>query len=585
MPRMSESEVRRWKERLEFADRVWKEHGATGEGENNVFQYLESYRNHIWPEGGYAGFSKESLASVPLSFSVTKTMIAQFSARHPRPIVKPRGRTLAKTGAMMNAQVNEIVIDAFMRDLRMKQQVDDALQDSLLLHAGFVLHGYTPPEETFDGEGRQLEPFAPAVPDAPFIRPVPVWDMRIDPLASSWRPDGDAEWFAYRRLRTMEQVQRNPNLVKRRDLTATKSADARRLHERKMRGETNPEWNDLVEEWVVFDKRERRWFSLTPGSDKPLRDPEDWPLPWTSLPYDVLSYNRQPDDPFPIPFPKLYHSLDVLYNKLTAILYGTSLSTRRKILVQGDALVEGEIEKLGDAMEELSEYIDVKTDPRTILAEAKVGTVPQELLLLRQQVKEEIREILGQSQMDRAQRINVESASEAQFVQAGSITHRTIPQERVEEFWASILEKWHQGFQVTQTENVLIPVIGSERARDLVRATDGVLEVPPDRLKGEWLYAVKPGSTIAEEPEDEMRRLLAYKEAMADSDNLKRFEFEQELTRAFRMDPERMLNSPEEAEREQLQQLVRGATNGSGRSGGQGLSAGLVSALEPGKGS
>ena len=582
MPRIGDEELKLWKRRLEHADGVWKENGATGEGRNNIFEYFESYRNAIWGLDGFAGIPRSSLPSVPLTFSLTRTQIAQFSARFPRPTVRPKGRTLAEPRAALRSQVNEIIIDSYMRDLGMKQQVDDAMLHSLLGPAGIIRHGYSPPEETFDADGNRIETFDPAVPDAPWIRMVPIWDTRIDPLASTWRPKGDAEWAAFRVLRTMEQVRRNPNLVKRRDLRPTKSADTRRLKTRHLRRSEGPDFTDLVESWVIYDKVERKWLEISPGAERPIREPDDWPLPWATLPFDALFYNPQPDSPFPIPFPRLYHSLVELYNKLTAILYGCALSTRRKVFVNDDALKEGEEAKLGDFDEQMIEYLLTNgADPHTIMAEVKAGQVPQELIVLQQNVKEEIREILGQSQLDRAQRINVESATEANFVQSGSMTQRIVPQERVEEFWGSILEHWHEGFQETQTEDVLIPVVGSERAREIVREPEGVLQIPPDLLRGEFHYGVRAGSTLAEDPANEARKLVAYKSAMAESKNVNQFELDREITQAFRLDPERMLNSQQQAQTQLSEQLLQGAQ---GREPG-GVDANALRALEPNGGS
>ena len=97
-----------------------------------------------------------------------------------------------------------------------------------------------------------------------------------------------------------------------------------------------------------------------------------------------------------------------------------------------------------------------------MLQEIRAGGFPVELLQYEALHNEDIREIKGQSKMDRGQRINVETAAEANFVQRGSSIGSSDEQAAFEEFMGESLKNYMAGRRVTMGEEELVPLLGGD---------------------------------------------------------------------------------------------------------------------------
>jgi hypothetical protein len=566
MARMSPLETKLWRDRLLFAENFWRASGCTGESVNGrptINTFAEAYRGHQWPST-WAGLSQSELVTVNLMFSVTNTLIASLSARAAKPIVKPKGQALADDDAARRAALNEVLLGSVANDLKFKRQVDMATLDAAIFPAGFIRHGFTPREEKYTSDGHMLEVYDKALPDMPWVRRVRISDIRIDPMAASLFPDEDARWCAFRDICLLEDVKRNPGLISRKDLRPTYVLGQDRTKDRALQNEGGPDESQLVELWTVYDKVERKWFVLSPGSEMVLREPEDWPIPWDSLPYDTLFFNANPLSMMPIALPEIYFDLCMELNKVRTMMSALTKRMRRVLIVNKAGLADGAAEKMMDA--DLAEWFESNgADPRTVAAAIEMGHFPRELLEYDARIREDLYEVTGISAADRGQAINIRTGTEAQDVQSGATTLKSRAQEKVEEFWGNIFRKNHRAIQFTQTDEILLPIFDQKGASALLQdeMQNGRVKIAPNDLQGEFHYGVQTGSTLPENPQQELSSSIALYQIFKDDPMVNQRMLKHDILVGGRRDADRLLAT---SDTEMGQNLSDLGTVGVGRS-------------------
>jgi hypothetical protein len=345
--------------------------------------------------------------------------------------------------------------------------------------------------------------YAGARRDKPWLRRWSLWDFRLDPMAETPDSDGDARWCAFRTLMTRQEIERNPKMRIPKSLTGTLrlAMPSPRGPRRTQRDGAPP--REYFEVWSVYDKTDRSWFQTDGRYEHVLRAEDAWPLPWEDLPYDALYFNPQSDTLFPIPYAKTVMPAVVMRNKLRTLMEELTKRLRRVIPFNENLLGEGAAGKLEDLM--LMEFIPVKGEIGNAIGQIQVGGFPSELLAYDALLKEDVREALGQSNMERGQRINVESAREAAGVQQGAAVNASRNIEALEDFLDSSIRHYAQARRATTLEPELVPILGSDDARILITdLAEKYLQVTPEDLKGEFDFIIKQGSTL---PDTKQRRI------------------------------------------------------------------------------
>ena len=568
MPRMSELELKGWRDKLDYSHSVWKEHGVTSDPVApfyaTVSQLLDAYRGRQWG-ASWGGLDREDLVTVNFFFSVTNTILAQLSSRNPKVTVVPRNDDSVDAAPKVEALLNY-----YAQEMMMRREFNAALRDALFMPWGVVRHGFTPRREYFDADGNLLETYSPSKPDLPWIRQIPLWDVRVDPLARTLRGDDDARWCAFRSMHLLDDVRRNPAFITRQDLRATHQLSDGYRRPREMKQDRSPEANQLVEVWTFYDKIERKFFALSPGSEKPLREPADWPIAWEGLPLDMLGFNEQSDDPFPVPYLDQLYYLQLERNRVRTMMSELVKRMRRILFVHGDRLDETERAKLF-TNPDLVEFIETEGNPADVVNQVQMGGFSQDLLAYDQLIKEDGREMIGQSNMDRAQRINVQSATEAANVQLGSDTQRSRNQVVFEEFLSGVVANFAKGLQATVNPSFIVPILGETDAR-LLAAKPGVpfLRATPAEIQGEFSFQIVVGSTLPETQDRDLQReigWLAVAEKFPSITNLP--QALADVARAARKNPSKALLSNQEIAQTQKNMTDQGIPPGTPESAGQ----------------
>lgn len=511
---VSQKYIKEWTKRLEHAHRFFHKNGVIRPGaisdkpwsvqqvNRQLMDFIGSYRGEAWADS-WGGIPEEELSVTPTFFSTANTFVAQLLAREPEPEVLPRTSEKAE-----NARVWEAVLKYDVHELKMKRQWNLALSDAFFAGFGIVRHGFTPSDEFTSRSEDLLEKYAMARPDKPWIRRIKPWDFRIDPLAETFHPDGDAEWCAFRSLVCMDDVEQNPNMSTW-DGMPTVSI---KLAE----GAEEPE--EFVPIWTIYDKCDRTWFQIAEGDDKKLiRQPSDWPIPWEDLPFDVCQFNPQMDSPFPVSYAAIIYPSVIHRNKLRTLTEELQKRMRRIILIREDALAEDSKRKIQNA--DLTEILFTSADPSQVIAQVQVGGADPSLIAYDSLLEKDIRESLGQSAMERGQRINVESGTEAANVAAGGQINASRNVEAVEDFLASSMRHYAIARQATTIGEEIIPIVGMADA-SLINGQQTELRVTGADLAGEFDFKIRAGSTLPETREKRTREAVADIGVMAQAPQL-----------------------------------------------------------------
>jgi hypothetical protein len=515
---MNPDEVLLWKKRLEHAHAEWNAAGLIPDEESgttdnySMMRYLDGYRGDF-PQVLSGGSDPVDQLVGNIFFSIINTMVSQISGRTPDPIVRPIGGSASGRDARRRAWINEQVIRAMMREKQFKEEVDRAVLSAVLTPMGLIRHGYTPEVEWIDKNGKLLPRFKNQTPDLPWIQFMRPWQVRIDPMVNDFRPDSEPRWCAFQSLWYEHQIRRNENMIFRQDLTATHHYDIRPKEKRygvaSRTSSSDADTIPMYEEWVVYDFDEQKFFGVSQGSDKLIRTEEDWPFNWNQLPYSYLAFNPQLDSPFGIPFPKLFYSEQLLYNKIWTLLNASIARMRALLVYRKDAFPDDEENLI--TPDALAEAIATSGDPSQVISEFNFGTIDPQLIGLLFQIKEQIREVLGVSNFDRAQRANVETASEANQIGAGSAMMRSRNQDKVETFWSNIIRVAHRTLlQSDDARSMFVPIVGQENLEFLTadERAQGFTEINIGDLGGEFDYAVKLGSTMKLDPAHELQAVV-----------------------------------------------------------------------------
>lgn len=516
MPRgMSETEKLKWRDRSEHADWVWREKGLTGEGpanseirntSTNLAMLLDAYRGNQWKHiGELNGIDWQSHLVINSVFSAANTFEAQLLSQ------LPSSKVFGKNPASVPKARNwKAILDWGISEIKFERAANAALLDAFF-GFGVVRMGYTPREEMFDKQGAQVEFGSPTTADLPWLRRVAPWDIRIDPLAESWQADGDATWCEFIALYTEDQLKRMPGITVPKDLKATVSKDKREDVERRQRDQSRYEAANLVEVRTVYDLEERKWFQWSPGSRNLLREPADWPEVFKGLeglPYALLEFNKPADDPCPIGYAEMMWPLQVERNKVRTMLSELVRRHRRIVIGNSSAFDEHERQKIADG--DIAEMFWSQGDVGSAIAQIPVAGFDQGLLAYDQVIQEDIRETIGQSKLARAQRINVESATEAARVGAGDDLQAGRNRTKVHAWLKDCIRLFAKGIAALPDPKFLVPVLGQENIASLMAGQPQVLQLDAEQLQGEFDFDIEVGSNLPRDEKMEVAKALQW---------------------------------------------------------------------------
>jgi hypothetical protein len=299
-----------------------------------------------------------------------------------------------------------------------------------------------------------------------------------------------------------------------------------------------------------------------------------------TLPYNILQFNETSDEPSGTSYSEQAIPLQEELNWLLTITNTLAKSLRRIVLAHEEGLAEGEKAKL-DSLNLIEVILTKNPNPETAFGELKVGGSFQEILPLLFFVKDEMRTLLGISEMDRGNRINVETADESARVGAGAAAQRGRNQGPWEDFLSDAIGVFASAVAATAAERITIPILGDEDAAELFASgpQSGFATFDKAEIEGDFIYRVRPGSTLPIDPNAELKRELALNQALSQEQAVNWPQRLIETMRAADKDPRKQLATPDLVRQvaENKAAAPEGANGGAGQGGS--VSPGLAELL------
>jgi len=486
-----------WEARLQMShDRWHRVH------EPNYKHWIDWYKGE--QQETVANFQDGERITINMVYSNVKILMPRISFRRPKIFVRPRrpdrqGDTIPIADS---SRALEAAINYYIEDLKIKRQMDRALLDALLTPYGCVKIGYTVESEWIrDDELLEMNEFVKS--EAPYIVRWSPQDVRWD---TEVRSREEARWMAFRSVSALEDLKRNPKYRGTSDLRPNLTVDLEKQgaqttlwgRDPGLMGAVEAEFA-RVERWEIWDRKTHHMMVYVPGHDKFIFE-DDWPFDLDGFPAEFLEFNEVPDESIGIADTSTYKDQQIELNKLSSEELRHVKRFTPKLLYQGNYFDGESLDQLERG--ETGSLVEIKGPP----LEA-IGIVPMPPLQfnhsqVKEDVKQQMREIFGVTLFDRGARENVQTATEATYIQAPSIARSDDRRSQFEDFWRRAVPKFAAVMRQFKTGEEFIPVLGADAASlDLFLKFDPA-QIPQD-VEKEFLFEIEIGST---EPLDDAVR-------------------------------------------------------------------------------
>ena len=492
-----------WRARVEAAKKVWVGRGLIGSSEPSTMRMMmEFYRSNQWVGlEGWGSLDDEELLVVNKIFPAANSMQAKLAVRNPKVNYFARNEEWEEFESAVKA-----LHDYDIKEQKHIRQFNAAFRDKQFSPLGLVRHGFTPAKEfdtpeTERKRKRRMQMYRPARPDRPWLRRIAPWNALMDPFCETFHPDGGMRWCAFRDVMRKDDIRDNPNMTIERDELERHAGNIApewaEMQDPALKDSGSPDLDDFFEVWTVYEAAERTWFQLTlSGPEDFLRKPDEWPIPWETLPINVFTTNSQMDTPFDISLMEMQAPLQVELNQTRTMMHQGVLRGRKMTFIDTNKIDEDDVTRIKNG--DMNEFF-MGTNIKDAINTVNTSDLPQGAFVLQQQIVEDMREAGGQSKMDRGQRVNVETAEEARGIREGSSEADSRVQGDFETFIEEAEALYMQGrrFIMDETDQTeIVRIVGNDKSPRLFKWA----EVDAEQLHGEYAFELVAGSTLKETP-------------------------------------------------------------------------------------
>lgn len=414
----------------------------------------QSWRDQIGEKAGWTRFVKEfkgdwdllqqnvdiPLIPINLVYAFTKTEVARMYFRDPWISVNPKRQE--DLGA---ARIAEQLINYTWGEINLKRELKLAMMDALLVGHGWIKLGYT---ATFGKKAvveSKRKPGRPKKDESPvdtneyvksenvFAYHVPYTHVLFDPSAT-WPVTNSARWMAFKTVKPMEAVQKS-GLYKESVVNGLKPSELP-PHDRNTYG-SEGKW---VVIWEIWDKDHRQVKTVSPGCDRYLKDPIDWPYEFDGFPAEMVSFNPVPNEPYPLSDIAPWEGQVVELMKMHSIMINHLKRWNRQVFVKAGLMTEEQKTNFKNSIDgAIIEYQGNKED----IFVPPYAAVQQDIYGVWNLTMDVFRNVAGQSEVDRgaAAKSNTRTLGELRLAMQGSRTRADEKVDMLEESISSIARK------------------------------------------------------------------------------------------------------------------------------------------------
>ncbi|MDH4101584.1 MAG: hypothetical protein OEV28_13545 [Nitrospirota bacterium] len=420
----------------------------------------EYYRGNQW--GGELGTQYTDLTVDNIIYANISTIIPSISISNPKIFVIPTKKPYPGEGGVMfdtvgAAAIKEVMLNYYYRKLRIKRQVRKVQYDALLGGFGVIEIGYITKTEKFrDDQVKEVHELLKA--DMPFARRISPNDFLKDPESRDHLLE-DAEWVAYRWVKRLEDLKSDDKYKNTKTLKTnfTVKTDYASKSDKQEYGNGEREDFERVEGWTIWDKREKTLVDVVEEHDKLLRE-RDWPLDFgDGFNCEILYFNENPDEPFPLSDVDIYIDQQDELNILQSLQVSHAKKvSQRKYIAKESAFDETELDKIERGPD--GTVAVSKIDPASAITTLKDAAVSQDLYLAIQAVKNNTRQLSGVAEFEQGGAQKFDTATEPSLIQRGITVRRQDRRDIIEEFVVRIVSKLDKVIQQTFSDDEQIPL-------------------------------------------------------------------------------------------------------------------------------
>ena len=449
---MAKEDVSIWKDRLSVSNRKYKK-----DAEDNIKRWRKYYQGKQWLSESAAQAYTDQIV-VNMVFANIRTILPNINFRNPKifatakkkPYRDQNGGYYDTIGASI---ILEMLLNYYYRELNIKRQIDKALMDALIGPWGIVQIGYTTATEKIKDD-ELLEVSELIREESPYVQRISPLDFRVDSEAKDSHLE-DARWTAARWIKSLEDVKRNDRYKNTAKLKSNFTVDTNfsdssfKSPSQNSTMSMTSDW-ERVEGWDIWDKKTNRLITLVETHDKFLYEGE-WPLSFEGFPYEIIYFNENPDELFPISDVEIYQAEQDELNRIRSLqLEHIKKISQRKYISQQNMLSEEEKRKITHGPS--GTIAECTGDPERALVPIKDASVSQDIYLIARMLKEDIREGSGVPQFEQGIAEKFDTATEPALMAQATQTRKTERLSIVENYVVRIMRKFAQVLQQTMSE-------------------------------------------------------------------------------------------------------------------------------------
>lgn len=480
----------------------WVEEIKAGIRYRTVFGRSKSWERY---KNQYRGFWQKGIVPVNITYALGRSLVPQLYFRNPR-----IGIVAKKPGFRMQARVLERIDNHLMAETGLKYQMKSLALDTYLMGRGIGIvgydseYGYDPSFNDgigdltltgFDKKGNKIEYNDQIQPGYPWFQRVSPSDFIVPWGTYKWE---DAPWFAFRKMRKLVDIQGDVKYPakKKRGLKAMYVSALENSQEgstasqlKTLENDSQAEW---VELWEIHDKRTSTVKVVTMDHPMFLRNDPDY-LQLDGLPAIPIGFNEDPDYFWWAPDARL---IDVQQQELNDIRTMAKKHRRvalLKILIDKDLIKKDEVEKMTDGDVKAIIRVDVGStgDVRKAVTQFQ-SHVPPDFHIAAQEVREDVREIIGfsRNQMGAFEQAGGRrTAHEAEIVRQAAMIRIDERRDIMTDLLERVIRKENQLIFENWSKERIVDIVGDDGKRYWIRFTG-------PEIRSEVTYKINPEETL-----------------------------------------------------------------------------------------
>lgn len=350
-----ETTVKRWHDRIATA-RKWRDRKAQEYGwERFISEYKGNYDVFLG-----SGENKFKAPAINQVFAMVQTDISYLYFRDPYITLRPTKAATVKGAAILEAAINY-----YWRTLNQKEEIESQLIDADLVgHAwnkdGYYVHG--------DQEGM-------------YSMKVSWRDVIFN--VGSRRPPYDTMWLAHRIIKPLDTVKAMyPGTD---DL---KGSTHPHLQEGDIRDSVFKDDIDFVVLWEVWDVQRRETCLIAEGMNSYLKKPTKWPEYYKGLPFNLLWWYENPDEPYPMGTiapvePQILEEIKLFAQALNHVK-----RFNRQMLYKGNLMTEAEQDKFEQGNDGAMIKVETQGSIQDATKMVDYGPLPVDIYMLLDRIRQ-----------------------------------------------------------------------------------------------------------------------------------------------------------------------------------------------------